>query len=259
MKKNLILHHHPGLGDHFLCNGMVHHYAQKYETLYLPCRKKFYKTIDCLYQDFPNIIPKVFDNDWDNLEREVSDWSFETKFDYLKIGYDKVIYTYLEREQCSPKWVGINFERQFYEQAEVLYLERYSNFKLPKQIKGADDLYEKVVGDVKNYILVHDSSSASDEYEFDMFGWRNGKNSDLTIIKIKDNITDNLLDWIKVIENATEIHVSPSSVFCLIDSLPLDLKADLYFHDLRSDNGLLLVNSHLNDNRWVIVEYDQKI
>ena len=259
MEKELILHHHPGLGDHFLCNGMVHNYAERYETIYLPCRERFLKTVECLYQDHPNIIPKAFDNDWNVLERDVASWAKESKIPYLKIGYDKVIYTYLEREQCPPKWVGINFERQFYEQAEVLYSERYENFKLPKEVEGSKDLYNKVVGDVKDYILVHDSSSESNGYSFDMFGWRNGQNSDLTIIKIQDSITDNLLQWIDIIRNAKEIHVSPSSVFCLVDSICKELNSDLYFHDLRADCGLLLVNSHLNDDRWVVVEYDEKI
>jgi len=256
---DIIFHHHPGLGDHFICNGMVHSYAEQFDKVYLPCRERFLKTVECLYQDFPNIIPKPFDNDWHNLERDVAAWAQESKIPYLKIGYDKVIYTYLEREQCPPKWIGINFERQFYEQADVLYVARYDNFKLPKEIEGSKELYEKVVGDTKDYILVHDSSSESDGYSFDMFGWRNGQNSDLTIIKIQDNITDNLLNWIDVIRNAKEIHVSPSSVFCLVDSICKDISPDLYFHDLRADCGLLLVNSHLNDDRWNIVEYDAKI
>jgi hypothetical protein len=259
MTKEIIFHHHPGLGDHFICNGMVHNYAKQFDKLYLPCRERFLKTVECLYRDYPNIIPKAFDNDWDVLERSVATWATESKIPYLKIGYDKVIYTYLEREQCPPKWVGINFERQFYEQAEVLYSERYNNFKLPKQIEGSEKLYQNVVGDVKDYILVHDSSSESSRYSFDMFGWRNGQNSDLTIIRIQDNITDNLLQWIDVIRNAKEIHVSPSSVFCLVDSICKELKPDLYFHDIRADCGLLLVNSHLNDDRWNIVEYDEKI
>lgn len=258
MKEELILHHHPGLGDHFICNGMVHHYSEEYKKIYLPCREKFFTTVSCLYQDYPNIIPKSFSNDWDTLEKEVYDWSKESNIPYLKIGYDKVIYTYLEREQCQPSWVSVNFDRQFYEQSEVLYSERYSKFKLPEVIEGSKELYEKIVGDVKDYILVHDLSSESDGYSFDMFEWRNGKNSHLTIIKIQDSITDNLLHWIDVIRNATEIHVSPSSVFCLVDSICLELKSDLYFHDFRN-NSLFQVNSLLNDHRWIIVDYDEKI
>jgi len=258
MIKELIFHHHPGLGDHFICNGMVHTYAEQFDKIYLSCRERFLKTIECLYQDYPNIVTKPFDNDWNALESGVASWAQESKIPYLKIGYDKVIYTYLERENHDSKWVSVNFDRQFYEQADVLYAARYNKFKLPKEIEGSKELYEKVVGDTKDYILVHDSSSESDGYSFDMFGWRNGQNSDLTIIKIQDNITDNLLQWIDVIRNAKEIHVSPSSVFCLVDSICSGLESDLYFHDLRS-NSLFQVNSLLNDNRWIIVDYDEKI
>jgi hypothetical protein len=144
---------------------------------------------------------------------------------------------------------------KFYEMAEIDFDKRYSKFNIPKIIEGSDELYKNVVGEYKEYILVHDSSSEEEQYKMDLFGWRNGDNSDLPIIRITDKITNNLLQWIDVIKKAKEIHVSPSSVFFLVDSIQLDINVDLYYHNIRPVGYEFLANTEFNDYKWNIVEY----
>jgi hypothetical protein len=80
----------------------------------------------------------------------------------------------------------------------------------------------------------------------------------MKIIEITPNITKNMLQYAKLIENAKEIHCVPSSFYCLTDSITERTSANLFFHDIRAAT-LMQINSKWNNNRWNIVKYDRKL
>ena len=71
MYTDLVFHHHTGLGDHFICNAIVHEYAKQAERLHVPTHHRYVETLECLYSDFPNIIVHGFNDDWAGLEQEM--------------------------------------------------------------------------------------------------------------------------------------------------------------------------------------------
>lgn len=239
----IILHHHLGLGDHFVCCGLVNNISQQYEKLYLPCKKRNFETVKCLYSENKKVhLLKILNDE----HREVYDYSKQLDLSVLKVGFNHPQFP------MNPT----DWYTAFYKQLSIDFTHRYSSFNLPKNIKNLEKVYQNVVGDIKEYILVHDSSSETDQYDIDLFDWRDGDNSHLPVIKISDKVTDNLLEWMKVIENATEIHTVPSSVFFLIDSVFSNLKANLFYHRIRPGYGnTMIVNSDLNNYKWNIVEY----
>ena len=240
---SIILHHHLGLGDHFICCGLVNTISEQYEKIYLACKERNYETLKCLYSE--------------NSKIEFLKMLNESSIDYENIQIDN----YSKKLNIPVKKIGFVPMKQtdyfltFYSQASVDFSKRYSNFNFPKNVDGSKELYESVVGDIKDYILVHDSSSEQSKYNFDLFGWRDGKNSNLPVIRITGGITENLLQWVDVIRNAKEIHVSPSSVFFLVDSIAQTLKSDLYYHNIRPGAESFPANTKYNDYRWNIVEY----
>ena len=50
--KQVILHHHLGLGDHFICNGLVHALKRQLglDRLVMPVKEHNIPTVRCLYQ-----------------------------------------------------------------------------------------------------------------------------------------------------------------------------------------------------------------
>ena len=57
---------------------------------------------------------------------------------------------------------AVNFDRQFYEEANILFKERYDKFTLPKEIPGSDEVYENLTQGEEEYIIVHKNSSAEE-------------------------------------------------------------------------------------------------
>ena len=134
---------------------------------------------------------------------------------------------------------------------------RYSNFRLPKHIAGSDELYDQLSGG-EPYILVHRyTGDAPEGIPFDLTLFRETSNlPPIKVIEIKEGITDDMMQYVKLIQNAQEIHVVGSSFHCLVDSIKTP--ARLFFHDARERTSMLL-NSPWNDKIWKVIGYNHKL
>lgn len=214
----MIIHHHLGLGDHFVCNGLVN-YLSKNNPISLICKNKNIPTIQSLYKENQNVnilgIPGL------NEVSESKLLSQTLNKDILYIGFDK----------CSTN----NWDRSFYDQLNIDFVERYRFFRLPKTLPDQLDINKK------EYIFVHDQSSTHKYYL--------NIESKLTRYVVNQKDTDNLLSYIGLIQNATEIHCINSSLFHLIDSLSC-LTNKLFYHNIRNHPCSFTISP-----KWNIIQY----
>lgn len=232
--QQVILYHHLGLGDHFICNGLVNYISQKVAII-LPCKQHNHDTVECLYSN--NKAVTVFPI-MDELH-DISNLVNETQLPLFKVGFDYLNTT-------STIWYDA-----FYEHIGLHPSVRHTMFSLPCEFEEQNSLYLATLCNSKPYIVVHDSSSVVDKYPIDYYQGRDS--SDLPdIVTVKPNQSNNLLAWIKVFQNAEEIHVVNSSVYWLLDSMP-NLKSKLYYHDIRLGDPIV------PNNRWNYIKYLRKI
>ena len=250
MKQSMVLYHHLGLGDHFFCIGLVNYFSEHHHV-HLACKIQYLTTIKPLYKDNHNVtvfpIFKAEDIYWpnfripddvriyaDTLELPLTTVGFQNMWDYNTVWY-----------------------RSFYCQHNIPYDYRYEKFKIPRTSPNAQPLYNQMIT-TPDYILVHDVSSVSDGYPIDILQGR-PEGSIPNIIKILPDISNNLLDWIDVIRNASEIHVVPSSVFCLVDSIASSLNASLYYHDIRQWADIWHSDVERPGTNWKVITYDRQL
>lgn len=220
MHNELIVYHHLGLGDHFICNGLVNKLSESCDKLYLMCKSNNYETVRCLYED-NNIIDvvKIYD--------ENTDIKLFEKFKNINI-------TLVGFSDFNNK----TFDQSFYTNIGLDFSIRYSYFKLPTNKTNSEFLFNKL--QLKEpYIVIHCESSECN-YNLNI-------NSNFNKFYIKRSITNNLLDYIDIINNASEIHCIDSSVYHLVDSLKLSSK--LYFHNVRNSQH----NKIRVSDKWTIV------
>jgi len=237
---------HGDLGDSFISAGMVHYYADKTHELHVSIHPKNEKTLKCLYQDYNNIKLFNFENDG-----KIDEYVSSNKLSRVII--PKLHTHYVRGLSFHPLW-----DVQCYTLMDLSYSIRYKNFKLPKYINGAEELYQKLASDGAPYILVHKTTGEHPQgIPINIEGFRYSIGlPPLKIIEIDPSLDDyNMLKWLKLIENATEIHVVPSSFHCLVDSIHTNAK--LFYHDAR-EKVSMLVNSEWNNFKWNMVHYDQK-
>ena len=266
---NIILHSHTGLGDQFVISGLVRSFfVNRYKKIYIATSplKTNLPTLSKLYEDLPQIEFVDVEMGDDVGHTHVYNLSLQLDCPIFKLGFkwmwhhntnikfpgdmnryiqgknsifdDKLEYIWPDPEYSYPK--------KFYSYLDQPYKNRYKYFKLPTI---SDKLYNKLYTGEK-YVLIHNSAS----------DWIHTHLEIPTEYKkiYVEPISDNLLDWVPLIENAEEIHCVDSSVFHLVDNMSHSLRAKLFYHDSRRNGATGNPNYTENNNVWNIVKYDNR-
>lgn len=238
-----------GLGDSFVHNGIVHYFADQCFELHVPVWPALYQTLSCLYQDFSHIkvVPLGHYDEGENQYIKEQGLSRIMPNDMIRIQSPK-------GTPMAPLW-----DMQVYAYYGLPFSLRYTNFRLPNQVVGSEDLYQQLTNG-EPYVLVHRRSfKHADGFPINIEQFRKNSNlPDIKIVEICEGITNNMLQFVKLIEHAQEIHCVASSFHCLVDSMYNKTQAKLFFHDIRED-ALMKINSYDNHFVWQVVNYDVKI
>ena len=233
------------LGDSFVTAGIANYYGDRCRELHYPALPSYYKTLKTLFQDHPNI--KVIPLSAPDLENEYVEHHRLSRI--MRMGFESHV---INNFRIVTMW-----DLQLYANYGLSADLRYSNFRLPKHIAGSDELYDRLSGG-EPYILLHRrTGDARNGIPINVPAFREANNlPPIKIIEVTEDITDNMMHYVKLIENAQEIHVVGSSFHCLVDSIPT--KAQLFFHDVRARTSMML-NSVWNDKTWMVINYPNKI
>ena len=236
MKKNLLICHHLGMGDHFDLCGAVNYLSMSYEVVYLFVKEIYYSIIKDLYKSNPKI--KLFPVLSNEKFEQNNLWQLVTNFmarnsqstDFLKIGFDNYPLQVSPTKNC---W------EYFYEELNLPKEIRYNFFNYDTISRESDLVYDLVTQNKGSYAFVHDDPSRGFVIN------RNLINPELNIIC--NDYTINPLHYSKVLKNAAEIHCMESSIKTLIELFPTN--GNLYFHDLRKHP------LGLSKKNWNVIQY----
>lgn len=220
--KTLVVWHHPGLGDHLICNGLVNALADEHEVVYVPCKRHHLDTVRCLYSEQPRVQPFPVDAWPQDVER----FSREKGCQILRVGHE-----HTDRDR---------FDVSFYRQLNMPFELRYSRFALPLVIPHEEELYDRLAPAAGGYCLVHREGTGG-IYELTIA-------SMLPVVYVdpRTNPFNNLLAYRKLIRDAAEIHCINSSVIHLVDGIPT--KAALFYHAVRQTDFTLRPS-------WTVIGY----
>jgi len=227
----IAIHHHLGLGDHFLCNGLVRYLKETHKAkTILPAKSRNYETVKAMYADDPEIIILEYDNDLaDNLFTQSNEWKRADK--QFKIGHERTVY---------PYW-----DISFYDCANIPFSTRWTHFKVNRINSNEQNLFNKL--DIQEpFILVHRNSSIG-EFELDI-------NTQYRTIEVT-SLTENLLDWYKIIELAKEIHCIDSSFLHFAQSI----KDKGFFHDIRRKRRIDISPPPQLNPTWTTINYENSV
>ena len=195
------IYHHLGLGDHIICNGMVRHYKEIYGKVTVFCKPHNYENVKYMYRDDEDITVLSVGEDWD-----VNVYIFENKIskDVIKIGFDKLM-----------NYPMTKFDEAFYKIVELPFEYRFSKFSFLRDFDKENEAFNYVNPNNEEYIFVHGNVD---------------KNKIRTDLKIIENpIKFGVFDILRIIENATEVHIMESSIKCLVNSYVFE-KPLFYYH-----------------------------
>jgi hypothetical protein len=220
--RNVMIHHHLGLGDHFICNGLVRYLYEtiKPSRIYLPTKTRNYVTVARMYLDLPGIIP-------------------------LRVNKDSDVSKLPERVLCDCE-IAVGFSRarrdfdvSFYDSVGIPFSVRWEYSKVTRD-RSREEKLEETIGlkHDEKFILVHNVGSIG--------RFKLKVRSDLRQITVSP-LSDCLLDWCSLAEKAEEVHCIDSSFIHLAQSL--HVKSGI-FHNIRPTNTIFMLC-----DGWRTVDY----
>lgn len=192
----MIIHHHLGLGDHLICNGLVR-YLAKESQIKLFCKHKNYKNVMYMYKDNSNIQILPVEDD----------------IEAMKIGSQYANYLRLGVALNSNFPTHLTWDEIFYYQIGIPYELSWSNFAINKP-----ESQNKIPN--HRYSLVSNiDSTGTDRIDYDKVNY--------DIIYTNNG---GFFDNIDLIFNATEIHSVDTAYLHLIDRLSINTDIQLFYH-----------------------------
>lgn len=215
--RELYIYHHMGLGDHLICHGIIRHYANEYDVVHNFVKPHNFKSVSFMYRDLKNVdLIEGYDQDAEKYTKNV-----------LKIGFDNLFYG------------GNTFDKGFYEQIGLPFENRWELFKIERDIKKEKTIYNEynITG---NYNFVHDDSRFPIPLQY--------KNNS---VSPRIGLTENIFDYLTLIEKADEIHCIESSFLFMIDSVIKGKK--VFVHRSSRWNPSNEIPHYSNKNEYIIL------
>lgn len=212
--KELWLWTHLGLGDHIICNAIYRHYAKLYDLIHIFVKKRNSANVKFMLRDVKNIDFIEGHGDQDEFVKQYLD--IHRFIPLLKIGHE-----YLNNTK-------LNFDEAFYEQVGIPFEKRYEDFFVQRDLEKENELCKILNPNNEPYIFLHQDTSRNFFIKKEYI-----KNKNLNIIESNYKFNDIkeylLFHYIKLIEDAEEVHVMESSFKNLINFC-IDYKENVFLH-----------------------------
>jgi len=218
----IYIYHHLGLGDHIICNGLVRSLIKPELNYTMFVKKHNLNSVSFMYDDLKNLNFVVSDDN--EIVNFLKNIPLENK---IIIGFNSLM--------------GFSWDQFFYYQHNIDFNKRWSNFKVNRNEKNEKNLYNFLNPNDEDFILIHSKGSDNiDRINYDVI---DGSYKKIFV----DKHTDNIFDYLFLIEKAKEIHCIESSFHVLVDSVKLN--DNLFFHTLKNNRGF----EHKIRDKWRIV------
>jgi hypothetical protein len=244
MNKEGILYFHQGWTDIINCLALINYYCKIYKKIYLIIRKDsrelidFYinniKNIQILYEEKKNIDSNGFQfviNKYINIDLQNSDFLGIGGHDSLRKDNYKDRFRYIDG--C--------FVKGFYESYNIPYITRINNFEFIRNYELEEETYNNFINiHGSEYILYHEVIQNYD--------------TNKKIINL-NGISNIFFDYIKILENAIEIHLLDSIWGALIYQLDAKYKLfhnkKIYLYANRSYRKMF--EEPIKLDHWIII------
>lgn len=222
-KKKAFIYTHLGLGDMFWMNGAVRYLATAYDEVLVVCKERNKLNVGMMYADDPSIRILLIEDD--SMLFPIK----QTQEFFKKEGYD-----IFRCGNHTDKPRIYDFPYSFYDDLGMDRAIRTRYFHVANFLE-TNELYEKVKSVSSDYIIVHQQSSGKKMDIWSHVANEVNKN-EIPILDINENhyleghpfykiaqevVGKPMLHYKRLLEEAKEIHLLESSMYCFASHLDL--------------------------------------
>ena len=183
---------HLGLGDHIVCNGLLNHFSESFNKVYLPVKSRDINNVNYLYKDNDKI--HTFKIEHETEVEDIKNFAKKNNLVTLKVGFKK---------RKPP------FNLSFYEQFDLPYSISVEKFKVTRDEAKEENLYQHLKG-IYNingpYQIVHNQSS------YGKVSLKTNEKLSTIFIEKETDLYKNIFLYTKIIENAKKF-IALTAVF----------------------------------------------
>jgi hypothetical protein len=249
LKTKAFVYYHQGMTDLVVCMGLIDHYSSIYDEVLVFLRSDVRDMMDFYLRGKDNVEPIYFQGDDGRYSGTIAKKPSTNSFHYssegngsLLLNPEYVMCTHGEHDkwredELALRWYHYflanrfvpgtftfpHFTEVFYEYYNIGFSARVTSFNIERDAELEDTAYEKFIKDNgKDYVLYHDDQKREETKGV-------GVPYKSTHIKLdhKEGIsyvnlnkaTNTFFDYIKIVENAQEIHLVDSVWACLLYQL----------------------------------------
>ena len=264
---------HQGWTDIIMCMALINFYKESYDVLYIIIRSDAKTLLDFYIRNLDNVysVPINTDNgrfhgaictnyEGDNVIYENNiikiPSNFDILFHYEHDSYRKDKYKSLFWKSYNLIKTSTSFAEEFYSYYDIDYINRVKKFKILRDNDLEDKTYQKFIKENGyNYVLYHDDDTnhlhgihhVSTKIKFDKII------SDHTYVNLNKK-SYMFFDYLKIIENAKELHlvdsVWASIIYHLDASINFLNKKPVNLYCFRNHENLFLYPVKLDN--WII-------
>ena len=176
---------------------MVRHFCEVYDNITLFCYSRNYNNVKYMYRDLKNLDIFYFDTETEIINFIISNG---LNANLIRVGFEKLD-QYLKQ---------MTFDRAFYAIAGLDFDIRFNKFYVERDFEQENNLLNHLNPNKEKYIFIHDDPSR---------GYNINIESNFKIIR--NDLNYKFFDYLKVLENAEEVHYMQSSFADLINSYKL--------------------------------------
>lgn len=202
------IYHHLGLGDHIICNGLVRTLINENDEYIMFVKDHNLTSVKFMYRDLKNL-NFIVGND-DQVQSYLQENSIDDN-DLIMIGF----YRHPESKE---------FDDSFYLQHNLDFNLRWDKFKIVRDYDSELELFKTFGVEEGKYVFIHDDIDREliidESYII---------NKEFKIVRPKQGLTDNIFDYMYLIDNSIECHFMDSSFRLMFDSLGKQ-KNNMFYH-----------------------------
>ena len=195
---NGILYFHQGWTDIINLLPLINYYSERYNKIYLIMREDAKELIDFYSKNINNL--QILYEEKQNINQNgidyiINKYSDLQDCDFLAIGGHDIARK--DSYQNKFRYIDNCFVKGFYESYDIPYIERINSFNIVRNYDVEKEIYNKFIKQhSEKYILYHE---VIENYD-----------SNKKIVNL-NQISSIYFDYIRVLENAIEIHLLDSS------------------------------------------------
>jgi hypothetical protein len=194
--------------------------------------------IEYMYRDDENIVVVEIPNEKMSDEVKIAEKYYRDNKNithFIRIGFEN--YPFLKESEVNK-----NCWEFFYEQVGMPYNIRTDMFYIERDEKEEQRLLEKVNPTGGKFIFMHDDKDRGFELNRNHF-------LDKNLNIVENDMNENIFNFIKIIEDAEEIHCMESSFKSLIDIYATT--ENIFYHDFRNQPLGTRTNK-----KWRVIKYE---